>query len=47
MLYCPGSDYGIVNIKDDRESKAKRYLQIGFNVVGSIKEETSRLQDCK
>lgn len=37
MLYCPGGGYAIVSLKEDGEAKAKRYLQMGFNVVAVLK----------
>ncbi len=37
LLYCPGGGYAIVSIKNDGEEFAKRFLQMGFNVVTVLK----------
>lgn len=37
ILYCPGGGYAIVSIKDEGESRAKRLLEMGFNVVAILK----------
>lgn len=37
IMYCPGGGYAIVSIKNDGENRAKRLLEMGFNVVAILK----------
>ncbi|MCG9971174.1 alpha/beta hydrolase [Christiangramia crocea] len=37
ILYYPGGGYAIVSIKDEGESRAKRFLEMGFNIVAILK----------